>query len=114
MTDEILKKVNISNYFGEADEQARIDSDEAKKEDWLQVVNNMMCRRIQYMYRFWKSRKKRRAFAWKLKTRESNEKRAYALMIAMWCAQHYHGYKVRIVFEKELKLTKRDRYLHRC
>ncbi len=105
MTDEILKKVNISNYFGEADEQARVDSDEAKKEDWLQVVNNMMCRRIQYMYRFWKSRKKRRAFAWKLKTRESNEKRQYAFLIAMWCAQHYHGYKVRLVFEKELKLT---------
>ena len=33
MTDEILKQVNLSNYFGEADEQARIDSDEAKEKD---------------------------------------------------------------------------------
>lgn len=105
MTDEILKQINISNYYGEADEQAKVDAEEAKEKDWKASVENLMVNRIIYMYRFWKARKRRKAYAWKLQSRRSNERRKFAFIIAMFCAQRYHGYKVREQFKRELALT---------
>jgi hypothetical protein len=105
MTDEILEEVNISNYYGEAEEQAKREADEEKIKDWDRVMNNLMANRIVYMYRFWKSRKKRKAYAWKLQSRESAARRDWAVLIARFCAQRYYGYKVREVFKKELALT---------
>ena len=105
MTDEVLKSVTISNVYGEADEEAKVLCETAKEEDWTLQMNTLMARRIQYMYRYWKCKKKRRAFQWKLKTRESNAKNAKAFYISSWCVKHWIGYKVRAKFTRELKLT---------
>ena len=60
MTDEKLHEINIANYYGEAAQAAKVKQLEAKAEDWEKRYNNYMVRRIQYMHRLWKCRKKRK------------------------------------------------------
>ena len=105
MTDEILMDITKSNLYGAADEDARVAAAKAQEEDWVFQMNTLMARRMQYMYRYWKAKKTRRAWQWKLKTRESNEKNAKAFKLCTWCIKRWWGRKVRTKFAKELHLT---------
>jgi len=105
MTDEILMDVTTSNLYGMADEEARKLAEVSKDEDWVFAMNTFMAKRLQFMYRYWKSKKARRQWLWKLKTRESNAKNKRAFQISSWCTSHWHGKKARSLFAKELKFT---------
>ena len=105
MTDEILMEVTHSNIYGAADEDARVLADKAQEEDWEFEITSFMARRMQYMYRYWKSKKTRRQWLWKLKTRESNHKNAKAFFISAWIIRHLYGRRSREKFQKELFLT---------
>jgi hypothetical protein len=105
MTDEILMDVTHSNLYGVADTEARILADVAKDEDWIISINTYMAKRIQYMYRYFKTKKTRKQWVWRLKTRESNEKNKKAFYLSTWCVKYWIGRKVREKFIKELYLT---------
>ena len=105
MTDEKLMEVTHSNIYGSADTEAKELANKAQEEDWEYTINTFMARRIQYMYRYWKTKKRRKQWAWKLKSRESNEKNKKAFYISSWLARHWIGSKIRSKFKKELYLT---------
>ena len=105
MVDEKLMEITHSNLYGAADTEAQETATKAQEEDWENTINGFMARRIQFMYRFWKTRKKRKQWAWKLKSRESNMKNKKAFFISSWLARHWIGYKVRTKFLKELYFT---------
>ncbi len=111
MEDEKLMEITRSNIYGAADTEARVQADEAQKLDWEHEINTYMARRLQYMYRFWKTKKTRKRWAWKLKTRESNEKNKYAFYISSWCVRYWIGGKTRVKFKRELKLTFEKMYV---
>ncbi len=105
MTDEILMDVTKSNLYAAADVDAKKMSDKAQEEDWELTMNTFMARRMQYMFKYWKSKKTRRQWLWKLKTREGNARNSKAFFISAWIIKHNYGRKVREKFKRELFLT---------
>ena len=81
MTDKKLHEINIANYYGEAAHTAKLKQKAAKDEDWERRYCNYMARRMQYMYKIWKCRKKRRDKLGQIQSSQSRFKHSREKMI---------------------------------
>lgn len=111
MQDDILQAVNISNMYGEAETQAKKFAEESKKKDWELLMTTIMARRMQWMYKMWKLRKKRRAKLWSLQSQIAANRRRTAQKIVTFCEKTWNGNKSRALFKRELFLTYQKVYV---
>ena len=105
VTDDLLKQINVSNMYGEAETTAKQQFEESKAKDWEDLLQGLMVRRMQWMYRQWKLRKKRRAKLWAMQTQIATNRRRIAQKIVTFCERLTLAAKVRAAFKRELLLT---------
>ena len=105
MTDKKLHEINIANYYGEAAHTAKLKQKAAKDEDWERRYCNYMARRMQYMYKIWKCRKKRRDKLGQIQSSQSRFKHSREKLIMTFLELRIAGWKARVKFEREYKMT---------
>ena len=76
-----------------------------RNEDWERLLNDTMIRRIQYMYRVWKCRQKRRAKMWHVINRNSIAIRAKQRKCVRFVEKAHRGSEARIKFKKQLHMV---------
>lgn len=103
--DETLRIINISNMYGEAETEAKTHAAELKAKDWEEHVQNYMAKRMQWMYKMWKLRKRRRAKLWGMQSQMDANRRKIAQKIVIHCERLWIGAKCRIKFRRQLQLT---------
>lgn len=91
--------------YGEAETTAKLQFEEGKVKDWEDLLQGLMVRRIQWMYRQWKLRKKRRAKLWGMQTQIATNRRRIAQKIVTFCERLIMAAQVRAAFKRELLLT---------
>ena len=105
MTDDILKDVNVANYYGESLMKAKDRVVKLKEEDWIKRERHYYTKRIQYMYRLWKGRKERLEHAWKVDTNIARENRVFQRVVIEFIERLHHANRVRAIFKKQYLKT---------
>jgi len=105
MKDETLKVINVSNMYGEAETEAKKLAEEFKKKDWEELIQSVMAKRMQWMYKMWKLRKRRKAKLWSLQSQMDSNRRRLAQQIVSHCERFWMGAKVRFLFRRQLHLS---------
>lgn len=105
MTDQKLMEISEANYYGEAWWEANEMAKEMKNEDWDNKFKDYMVRRMQYMYRLWKSRRKREKVIWRIKNRESSLKQEKFIKCIHMIETALDARKSRERFKLQLHLT---------
>lgn len=94
-----------ANLFGEAWSDANSLAMSKKEEDWNTTLRNHMIRKMQYMFRFWKARRKRRQKIYKIQNKEANIRRVYHQKIVSFVERLHMGCVARAEFAKQLHFT---------
>lgn len=105
MTDKALRTITIANMYGEAEHTTQMEILEMKEREWKQTLEDYMVRRLQYMYRLWKARKWRKKKAWKVEKKVLRFRNEQQKKCIHFIVKSFKGYKCRLIFQKQLKLT---------
>ena len=105
MKDEIYKEINQRNMFAEFETDAKRLAEESKKHDWEDLMRQVMARRMQFMYKQWKLRKRRKAKLWAIQTQIAANRRKFAIKIVNHCTRLFLGSKARASFVRQLRLA---------
>lgn len=102
MTDDKLMEILYANYYGEANYQALEEAKKLRTEAWDILIKDTMARRIQYMYRLRKARKKRAAKVWQVYNRNAINARTKQKICISFMEKTFKGRRVREKFAKQL------------
>ena len=102
MTDEILREINIANYYAEQLKVSQTKVDDMRMDDLVFRERTYYTRRLQYLYRQWKGRRNRSGAAWKLARASDLDRRVYQKKMVQFCEVYFKSTKSRARFRREL------------
>lgn len=105
MTDLKMKEINEANMLGEAEFEAAKAADAARVSGWEELMRDYMARRIQYMARQWRGRRKRHKRLWKVQARQLAVTRFTQQKVVKYIESFFVGWKSRESFRRQLHLT---------
>jgi len=103
--EEDLERINRDNYVGEAAYNTRVHAREERAKDWRDFLQDFMATRIQIQVRAFLIRREMAVMKWKNEATIVQTKKAKEFVIRHFVTSHYHGYKSRARFRKQLHCT---------